>query len=315
MSATVLVAEDSLVVRAVLRQHLESQGYSVIEANDGNAALRACHETKPDVVLLDIEMPGLDGHEVLRALKADPGLSDVPVVFLTGRTDTEDIVEGLRLGAHDYLKKPFEASELIARVSAAVRVKTLQDELRRRNAELDLISRTDALTGLSNRRHIEERLREFSSAAHRHDFSLGVLMFDIDHFKQVNDTAGHAAGDAVLREFAARLRFALREEDIPGRWGGEEFLVILPNTDLGGVRMVGQRVCDHIAANVFALPDHDPLVVTVSGGYAVSDGRDFEELVRRADTALYNAKARGRNRISTDDHTVEPQIRPLAPTP
>ena len=315
MTGTVLVAEDSLVVRAVLRQHLESQGYTVIEANDGNAALRACRETKPDVVLLDIEMPGLDGHDVLRALKADPDLSDVPVVFLTGRTDTEDLVDGLRLGAHDYLKKPFEASELIARVSAAARVKTLQDELRRRNAELDLISRTDALTGLSNRRHIEERLREFASAAHRHGFSLGVLMLDIDHFKQVNDTVGHAAGDAVLREFATRLRFALREEDIPGRWGGEEFLVILPNTDLAGARMVGQRVCDHIAAKLFPVADHRTLLVTVSGGCAVSDGRDSEELVRRADNALYDAKQNGRNRIATDDHTPETQITPRAPTP
>ena len=240
-SATVLVAEDSLVVRAVLRQHLEDQGYSVIEADDGNAALRVCSETKPDVVLLDIEMPGLDGHQVLRALKADANLCDVPVVFLTGRTGTEDLVEGLRLGAHDYLKKPFETSELIARVSAAVRVKTLQDELRNRNAELDLISRTDALTGLYNRRHIEERLRELASAARRHSSSLAVLMLDIDHFKQVNDTIGHAGGDAVLREFSARLQSVLRAEDVPGRWGGEEFLAILPNTELKGAVILGKR--------------------------------------------------------------------------
>ena len=136
-------------------------------------------------------------------------------------------------------------------------------------------------------------------------------MLDIDHFKQVNDTAGHAAGDAVLREFATRLRFALREEDVPGRWGGEEFLVILPNTDLSGALMVGQRVCDHIAAELFPLGDHDTLAVTVSGGCAIGDGRDPEELVRRADNALYDAKESGRNRIATDDQTPELQIAPL----
>ena len=302
-SATVLVAEDSLVVRAVLRQHLEDQGYSVIEADDGNAALRVCSETKPDVVLLDIEMPGLDGHQVLRALKADANLCDVPVVFLTGRTGTEDLVEGLRLGAHDYLKKPFETSELIARVSAAVRVKTLQDELRNRNAELDLISRTDALTGLYNRRHIEERLRELASAARRHSSSLAVLMLDIDHFKQVNDTIGHAGGDAVLREFSARLQSVLRAEDVPGRWGGEEFLAILPNTELKGAVILGQRVCDAIADQPFSLSDGATLAVTVSGGCAVGDSQDPEELVRHADDALYRAKETGRNRIAIDEPT------------
>ncbi len=295
--ATVLIAEDSLVVRAVLRQHLESRGYAVIEADDGNAALRVCRETKPDVVLLDIEMPGLDGHQVLAALKAEPDLADMPVVFLTGRTGTDDIVEGLRLGAHDYLKKPFESSELIARVSAAVRVKTLQDELRHRNAELDLISRTDLLTGLCNRRHIEERLGELASAARRQGSPLCVLMLDIDHFKQVNDTVGHAGGDAVLREFAVRLRSAMRDEDVPGRWGGEEFLVLLPNTELVGARALGQRVCDGVGVATFPLADGDTLRVTVSGGCAVGDGTDPEELVRRADAALYEAKESGRNRI------------------
>ena len=297
----VLVAEDSLVVRAVLRQHLEGHGYSVAEADDGIAALRVCRELRPDIVLLDIEMPGLNGHEVLSALKADPDLADVPVVFLTGRTDTEDIVEGLRLGAHDYLKKPFEASELIARVSAAVRVKTLQDELRIRNLELDLASRTDALTGMYNRRHLEERLHEVSSGALRHGTTIGVLMLDIDHFKRVNDTVGHAGGDTVLREFAARLRRVMREEDIPGRWGGEEFLVIVPHTDLDGIRTLGEQVRARVGAKPFLLDAATTITVTLSGGGAVGDGHDPEELVRRADSALYIAKEGGRNRFVVDE--------------
>jgi two-component system cell cycle response regulator len=298
-SPTILVADDSSVVRAVLRQHLEAQGYTVIEADDGNAALDACRTAAPDAVLLDIEMPGLDGYEVLAALKADPDpiLAELPVVFLTGRTSTEDVVEGLRLGAHDYLKKPFEASELIARVSAAVRVKALQDVLRERSVELDVLSRTDVLTGLANRRHVEERLGELVSSAQRHHHSIAVLMLDIDHFKHVNDTAGHAGGDAVLREFSARLQLALREEDIAGRWGGEEFLVLLPFTDLAGAVSLGHRVCESIAEKAFVLADGSTLAITVSGGGAVADGHGPQELVGRADLALYAAKAAGRNRI------------------
>jgi two-component system cell cycle response regulator len=218
-------------------------------------------------------------------------------VFLTGRTSTEDVVEGLRLGAHDYLKKPFEASELIARVSAAVRVKTLQDELRRSNVELSLLSRTDVLTNLANRRHIEERLYELASLSQRHHQRLAVLMLDIDHFKAVNDTVGHAGGDAVLREFASRLRHALREEDVAGRWGGEEFLVLLSLTDLDGAVVLGERVCQAIAAEPFVLADTSELAITVSCGCAVDDGQNPEELVKRADEALYAAKEGGRNRV------------------
>ena len=293
----VLVAEDSLVVRAVLRQHLEERGYTVVEADDGNAALRRCGETHPDVVLLDIEMPGLNGHQVLAALKADVELADIPVVFLTGRTGTDDIVEGLRLGAHDYLKKPFEASELIARVSAAVRMKKLQDELRARNAELDLVSRTDALTGLANRRQLVERLAEIRSASRRHARLLGVLMVDIDHFKQVNDTAGHEGGDVVLREVGSRLALLPRVEDVVGRWGGEEFLALLPDTDWEGSRLFGERMLAAIAAAPFELPDGKLLSVTVSIGCAVDIARDPEKLVATADAALYDAKTAGRNRL------------------
>jgi two-component system cell cycle response regulator len=300
----VLVAEDSLVVRAVLRRHLEERDYNVVEADDGNAALRTCREIRPDVVLLDIEMPGLDGHQVLAALKADPELEEIPVVFLTGRTSTDDIVEGLRLGAHDYLKKPFEASELIARVSAAVRMKKLQDELRARNAELDLVSRTDSLTGLANRRQLVERLGEMGSASRRHDRLLGVLMLDIDHFKRVNDTAGHDAGDCVLREFATRLSRLPRVEDVIGRWGGEEFLALLPDTDFEGSRIFGERVIEAIAAKPFELPDGTRLGVTVSVGCSVEVAHDPERLVANADAALYEAKAAGRNRLVCAPHAL-----------
>ena len=295
--ASILVAEDSLVIRTVVRRHLEAQGYAVLEAEDGREALESCRKERPDVLLLDVEMPVLDGHRVLEALKADPELSLIPVVFLTGRTSTDDVVAGLALGAHDYLKKPFEAAELIARVSSAVRLRALQDELRSRNLELDRMSRTDPLTRLHNRRHVEEQLHQHASASRRHGHPLSVIMLDIDRFKVINDTYGHAAGDAVLREFASRLRSLLREEDVGARWGGEEFLVALPFTDLAGAATIGERLRTAVADEPFPLPDGQTVGVTVSGGYASGGGENPERLVHDADVALYEAKRSGRNRI------------------
>ncbi|MBS1838845.1 MAG: diguanylate cyclase [Actinobacteria bacterium] len=291
------MAEDSLVVRAVLRRHLEQQGCTVVEASDGESALAACEAEDPDVVLLDIEMPGLDGHQVLTALKRDPKLRDLPVVFLSGRTSTEDVVAGLALGAHDYLKKPFEPSELIARVSSAVRLKRVQDELRSRNVELDLISRTDPLTGLFNRRHLDERIQELASTSARLGVQVAVVMFDIDFFKRINDSVGHAGGDAVLKEFSCRVVAQIPADAIAGRWGGEEFLVFLPDTDDERALEVANRVRLDVADRPFSVDGGDSLPVTVSGGCATSDGTDPEGLVRMADAALYVAKESGRNRI------------------
>jgi len=295
--ARVLVAEDSLVVRAVLRRHLEQQGYTVVEASDGESALVACETEDPDVVLLDIEMPGLDGHQVLTALKRDPRLCDLPVVFLSGRTSTDDVVQGLALGAHDYLKKPFEPSELIARVSSAVRLKRVQDQLRHRNVELDRISRTDPLTGLFNRRHLDERIQELATTSARLGVEVGVIMFDIDFFKRINDSVGHAGGDTVLKEFSQRVVAQLPADAIAGRWGGEEFLVFLPDTDDDRALEIANRVRLDVAERPFPVDGGDSLAVTVSGGCATSDGTDPEGLVRLADAALYVAKESGRNRI------------------
>ena len=295
-TATVLITDDSLVIRAVVRSYLEAEGYLVVEAEDGAAALERCRQSPPDVILLDIEMPGLDGYQVLAELKADPGLMDLPVVFLTTLTDMDDVLKGLRGGAHDYLKKPFEPAELVARVAGAAHVKKLQDQLRQRNAELDLLSRTDALTGLHNRRHLEEQLAHHHKEALRHNDPLCVLLLDIDHFKRVNDSHGHPAGDVVLSEFARRLRAELREGDVAGRWGGEEFLVVLPRTDRDGGLTVAERIRSAIAATPIMAAGQQ-IAVTVSGGCALGPVQSVEELIFAADAHLYAAKTAGRNRI------------------
>ena len=296
-AATVLIADDSMVVRAVVRSHLEEVGYRVLEAVDGTAGIEQCQLEAPDVILLDIEMPGLDGHEVLAKLKADAALRDIPVVFLTNRSGMTDVVAGLDGGAHDYLKKPFEAPELVARVAAAAHVKKLQDQLRQRNVELDLVGRTDALTGLFNRRHLEEECGRQQSIACRHGDPLSLILLDIDHFKNVNDTYGHPAGDLVLREFARRLSGQIRVGDVVGRWGGEEFLVILPRTGLNGALGAGERIRSVIAATPVDAAGQD-IAVTVSGGCAVGPLDSVEELVAQADTMLYQAKAAGRDRMA-----------------
>jgi two-component system cell cycle response regulator len=295
-TGSVLIVDDSLVIRSVVRGWLEEQGHVVTEVEDGASAVERCLADPPDVVLLDIEMPGLNGHEVLARLKSEPLVRDIPVVFLTNHASMEEVLRGLGGGAHDYLRKPFEPAELVARIGAAVRVKKLQDELRRRNDELDQISRTDALTGLFNRRHLEEQLRAYAAASRRHGHQLGVVLLDVDHFKAVNDTYGHPAGDDVLCELARRITGELRAEDIAGRWGGEEFLVILPHTDLVGTMQGGERIRSVVAASPFQMADVRS-TVTVSGGCSSAVGAGVEDLVRAADNGLYEAKAAGRNRI------------------
>ena len=294
--ARILVADDSLVIRSVLRKQLQEQGHVVVEAVDGEDALRVCREELPDVILLDVEMPKLDGHAVLTELRSHDSTAHIPVVFLTGRATTEDVVEGLRLGAHDYLRKPFEPSELLARVSAALRVKRLQDELRIRNIELEAASRTDALTGLPNRRHLQEQLIAAASAARRHGHPVAALMVDVDHFKSVNDRLGHAGGDHVLRRIALCLATACRAEDVAGRWGGEEFLVVAPATDADGAAVLAERIRARAAAEAITVDGGERISVTVSIGVASGIG-DMDAMVREADGALYEAKANGRNRV------------------
>ncbi len=292
---TVLIADDSLVIRAVVRAHLEEKGYAVVEAEDGIAAVERCAATRPDVVLLDIEMPGLDGYEVLARLKGAPELQDIPVVFLTSRSGMDDVVAALEAGAHDYLRKPFEPQELVARVAAAAQVKKLQDQLRQRNDELDRMTRTDALTGLFNRRHLDQELIRQYSIAYRNCTPIAVLLLDIDHFKNVNDTYGHPAGDFVLQEFGRRLGAEVRAGDIAGRWGGEEFLVVLPGADLPAALTAAERIRLAVCRAPVVL-NGTQIPITVSGGCALGPLDTPEELVARADAALYEAKVGGRNR-------------------
>lgn len=296
--ATVLVADDSATVRALVRADLELAGYDVLEAGDGRQALEVARAGRVDALLLDVEMPVLDGYAAVRELKADPTTRDLPVVFLTSRTSSDDIVDALRLGAHDYLRKPPEHSELLARVAAAVEVSELRAELRRRSEELDRLSRTDHLTGVANRRHLDDALQAALRSTRPHDFPVSVLLVDVDHFKQVNDRHGHDVGDAVLQAVASALQGRLRGGDLLGRWGGEEFLVLAPHTDLEGALVLAQRLRAAVAGtSVTAAGGAVPVTISLGVASAPAPGPGPDAVLRAADAQLYAAKAAGRDAV------------------
>jgi two-component system cell cycle response regulator len=288
---TVLVVEDHEDIRELLRLQLTFDGLEVLECATGEEALELVQMHAVDAVLLDAELPGISGYDVLAQLAG----SAIPVVVISGRTTSDDVVEAFRLGAHDHIAKPFRGKELRARVTAAVELKRRHDALRHENLILGSESRSDTLTGLANRRKLEADLQILSSSARRHDHPFSVALVDVDHFKAVNDTYGHGAGDQALRTIAERLEAALRVEDVAGRWGGEEFLVLLPYTDLEGAHVVGERLRHRVGGDPILLDDGSLLRVSISIG--IADGTDVGDLLSRADAALYRAKAAGRNLV------------------
>jgi two-component system, cell cycle response regulator len=296
-AARVLVADDSGLVRSMMRDHLVTAGYDVLEAQDGEEALARIRDTVPDVVLLDRDMPRLDGLSVLDAMQVDETTAGIPVVFVTGRATASELAEGLDRGAHDYVRKPVEAAELIARVRSALRTRRLRDELRERNLQLERMARTDVLTGMVSRRHGAAVLAEACTAASGGE-SLAVVMADVDHFKTINDHHGHATGDAVLRAVAGIMRDGIVTGETAVRWGGEEFLLVLPGCDAAGALARAERVRLALGTSpVDAGGRHHG--VTASLGYAIlASGETPEALVARADEALYAAKAAGRDRVA-----------------
>jgi diguanylate cyclase (GGDEF)-like protein len=302
----ILVVDDHEDNVEVLRARLESRGYDVEGAMNGQEALDTVSRWCPDLVLLDVMMPDMDGLEVVRRLKANPDLPFIPVIMQTALDSTERMVAGLEAGADDYVTKPINFAELEARVRSLLRIKKLQQELSEREKELSemndkllRISLTDGLTGVDNRRALEQRLHEMFEHSLRLHEPVSVLMCDIDHFKRVNDTYGHAAGDAVLKQFAAILKEEAREIDRVGRYGGEEFLLLLPGTVLDAAVTFAERLRQRVDAHTFSY-EGGTLKKTVSFGVASwphpkIQGR--EAMLKAADDALYVAKETGRNRV------------------
>jgi len=317
----ILVVDDHEDNIELLRARLEARGYQVEGASDGQAALDAVERSCPDLILLDVMMPKMDGMEVVRRLKAKRETKElpfIPVIMQTALDSTENKVEGLDAGADDYITKPINFAELEARVNSLLRIKKLQSDLAAINVQLaeskaelsDLndklrrISLTDGLTDIDNRRSLEERLREMWQHSLRLNEPIALIMCDIDKFKSVNDNYGHQAGDSVLKDVAQLLKGAAREIDRVGRYGGEEFLLILSGTVLDAAVTFADRLREIVAGHTFSLPDGRRITRTISCGVAAwphPGVTDQEQLLRAADDALYVAKETGRNRVVRHD--------------
>ncbi|HKC80544.1 MAG TPA: diguanylate cyclase [Gemmatimonadaceae bacterium] len=302
----ILVVDDHEDNIELLRARLEARGYEVEGASDGQAALDAVQRTCPDLILLDVMMPKMDGMEVVKRLKANKGLPFIPVIMQTALDSTENKVEGLDAGADDYITKPINFAELEARVNSLLRIKTLQSDLAARERELSdlndklrLISLTDGLTEVENRRSLELHLHEMWQHSMRLHEPIALIICDIDKFKAVNDNYGHQAGDSVLKEFAQLLKSEAREIDRVGRYGGEEFLLILSGTVLDAAVTFAERLREKVEGHTFSYTG-GTLRRTMSCGVAASPHprvKDQEALLRAADDALYVAKETGRNRV------------------
>lgn len=290
---SVLVVDDSEDVHRLLQARLRQENIDLYSALEGSKALEIAAKETPSLILLDLDMPDMDGFEVLRHLKESSKTRDIPVIVLSGLHSPADKVVAFDLGAVDYVTKPFDLMELRVRLRSAIRMSDLIEMLGK-------LAHIDGLTGLWNRAHFDERWTACISENHRAERPLCIALFDLDHFKSLNDTYGHPAGDAALQGFAKLIKREIRASDIPCRYGGEEFALIMPGTR----PEEGAIVCERIRQDLAAMnwPAHPERKVTVSIGIAGADGAvdvSPEQWLADTDKALYRAKKGGRDRVVT----------------
>jgi two-component system cell cycle response regulator len=287
----ILVVDDVPANVEILSFHLEDEGYHVIEAQNGEQALTIL-QTQPgniDLILLDVMMPIMSGLDVLAQVKRNPDLENIPVVLVTANADDHNVAEGLDMGAFDYIIKPYSLLVLLARVRAALREKERKDLLEK-------WATTDPLTGLYNRRHFFELADRELERSRRLKSELSFIMLDIDFFKQVNDKYGHLSGDCGLIQLAKILKDALRKVDFCCRFGGEEFVLCLPDTSSQGAWEVAERIRTQVSCSPIIIQDQQQIQIQISLGITTSKrDKNVEEILKRADKALYQAKEAGRN--------------------
>ncbi|MGH9713453.1 MAG: GGDEF domain-containing protein [Candidatus Acidiferrales bacterium] len=295
----ILIAEDDPVSRRVLQTFLLKWGYDIIIAEDGTQALAILERQDfPRLAVLDWMMPGLEGTQVCERIRKVRNRAYTYILLLTARNQKEDILKGLESGADDYLTKPFDAQELRARLLVGQRILSLQDHLIEAREQLLFQATHDALTGLANRGVILDALQREHSRQSRQGGSFGIVLMDLDHFKYVNDQYGHLSGDAVLQETARRMRTVIRPYDTVGRYGGEEFLIVVPTSDAMGTMGLAERIRKSIEEGPVRT-EAGEIQITASLGVAVSNPGiplDAQDLLQLADDALYRAKDHGRNR-------------------
>ena len=288
---TILVVDDTVTNLDILVDLLDE--YDVIDATNGKDALEIVEEENISLILLDIMMPDMDGYEVCKKLKENSSTKDIPIIFITAKTDEDSIEKAYDVGGSDYVTKPFQPKELISRVKKELKLQELMDELK-------LLASTDPMTQLYNRRYFTNVTKHILGLAKRQEQPLSLIMADIDKFKNINDTYGHHIGDEVIVYLAEIMKKQQRESDIICRYGGEEFVILLPNTDLKNAKLIAENLRKTIETSSIDLENNEKLNFTLSLGVSVVDVKNEDnifEVLQRADEALYEAKESGRNKI------------------
>jgi len=297
----VLIAEDDSLLRQMLRGELAAAGHQLITAANGLEAWEMLQKEHVRMLLVDWMMPGLDGPELIRRIRGAGWPGYTYIILLTAKSGRDDVVEGLNAGADDYVTKPFRRDELLARMGVGSRILDLETRLSESLAREEALATLDSLTGLPNRRALYDRARAELNRAQREKKSIGLIMMDIDDFKPINDQFGHAAGDEALRLVAEVLQKSKRDYDFTGRWGGDEFLAILPGTSILQAGLVAERIRASIDKVRLKADGAGAVVLRTSLGVACASPAfhpvELDELLQQADSALYRAKAEGRNRV------------------
>lgn len=299
-SMRILVVDDDRGFRELLSEELESVGHTVLEAADGQQAWEILNQEPARLVITDWMMPKLDGPQLINQIRNANFPHYIYIILLTAKSSQQDVVTGLGAGADDYLRKPFDIEELQARVAIGERILTLEMRLREALYNLEVAATHDGLTGLLNRQAISEYAEAELSRVHRAGGSLSLALLDIDHFKSVNDRYGHLVGDEALKHVSETIASTIRPYDRAGRWGGEEFMLVLPETTLEQAALVAERVRERVAASPVVLADGERLYLQVSLGVSETEAETLvplNTLLDQADEALYRAKNAGRNQV------------------
>jgi diguanylate cyclase (GGDEF)-like protein len=304
----ILVVDDSYDNLQLIATYLEQVGYKVTLTSNGLEALKLLQVVKPDLILLDLMMPQMNGLEVCSKLKTAPELAEIPIIFITASKEQEHLLQAFQKGAVDYISKPFEDLELLARVQTHLELKFAREELKKMLhqqkeliQELERLAHTDSLTGVWNRRYLFTLVEQELKRSRRYQRPFAVIMIDIDYFKKINDTYGHTIGDEVLIVMAQTVLNCLRTVDFFGRIGGEEFMALLPETDIDAAVMVAERIRENVETTGI-LTQEQQIFITVSIGVATHKLGDetVNVIIQRADKALYQAKNFGRNQVVAD---------------
>jgi len=305
--AKILLIDDSRLIAHVAKTILTKRGHKVILAEDGLAGTEAAKSEQPDLILLDLIMPVMDGYQVCQQLKEESSTKEIPIIMLTSKAEPADKVKGLGMGALDYVTKPFDEGELIARVNIQLQLKELYETVQEKNRQLQELANKDGLTGLYNRRYFQEQLSKDFLRAKRYHENLSCVLLDIDHFKEFNDTHGHQTGDVILSTLGRVIEDSIRDSDLAARYGGEEFALILYHTDGPAASHVAERLRQTVEAH--EVDDKgNVLHITISLGIATFPSEqisDSKELIECADKALYQAKENGRNRVEVYGLNIE----------